>query len=66
MPGGMKTVVLTILCLVDKTTVFPLILLIIEWLRLLRGINRSQNWIHILSPELLKYPKGTLSVLCMQ
>lgn len=49
---GMKTVVLSVLCLVDKTTVFHLILLIIDWLRLVGGLNGSKNWIHILSPDL--------------
>lgn len=52
LPGGMKTAVLTVLSLVNKTTAFHLILLIIEWLWLVGGINGSKNWIHVLSPDL--------------
>ncbi len=49
--GGMKTA-LTVLCLVDQTTAFHLILLVIDWLWLVWGINGSKNWIHVLSPDL--------------
>lgn len=45
--GGMATMVLRVLCLLDDTSVFQLILLIIDWSGLIRGINESKNWIHI-------------------
>lgn len=61
---AMKTVVLSVLCLTDKTTMFHLIPLIIDWLRLVGGFNGCKNWIHFLSPDLF-WPKGTLSVLCI-
>lgn len=41
-----------LLSLVDKTTAFHLILLIIDWLWLVRGINGSKNWIRVRSPDL--------------
>ncbi len=41
-----------LLSLVNKPTAFSLILLIIDLLWLVRVINGSKNWTHILSPDL--------------
>lgn len=49
--GGMKTVVLTVLSLVNKTTAFNDIL-VIDLLWLVRDIKGSKNVIHVLSPDL--------------